>query len=273
MSAGLALISLSTVVYAVLPYVALSIGIAGLVWRRKTDQFGWSARSTELLENRILRYASVVFHLGVLAAIGGHVIGILVPQSFTDWLGLSEHGYHLIAVVGGISAGGAVIVGFAALMYRRFTVPRVRVTTTRMDVLIFVVLGVAIVTGMLATLTNIGDGTNYRESVAPYFREIFILNPNPDLMTQDSVTPIFHIHVTVVWFLYALWPFSRLIHAFTVPVGYPKRSPIIYRPRNPQAAARASRDRRYGSGTPDYAPSIPAAGSDGGERQVPEKVS
>lgn len=259
-AAPLALISLSTVVYVVLPYVALSIGIAGLIWRRKTDTFGWTARSTELLENRILRFASVIFHLGVLAAIGGHVIGILIPQSFTNWLGLSEHGYHLIAVIGGIAAGSAVVIGFAALMYRRITVPRVRVTTTRMDVVIFVVLGVAIVTGMLATLTNIGDGTNYRESVAPYFREIFILNPNPELMTQPSVTPIFHIHVTVVWLLYALWPFSRLIHAFTVPVGYPRRSPIVYRPR----AARASGGGRYGSGTPDYSPSIPAAGSTAG---------
>lgn len=264
----LALISLSTVVYAVLPYVALSIGIAGLVWRRKTDEFGWTARSTELLEHRILRVASVVFHLGVLAAIGGHVMGILIPQSWTDAIGLSEHGYHLIAVVGGISAGAAVIVGFAALMYRRITTPRVKVTTTNMDVLVFVVLGVGIVTGMLATLTNIGDATNYRESVAPYFREIFILNPNPDLMTQESVTPIFHIHVTFVWFLYALWPFSRLIHAFTFPLNYPRRSPIVYRPRNAKAASRSA---KYGTGTPDYAPSI-AAGSEERPR-TPEKVS
>jgi len=252
----------ATAAYVVLPYVALAVGIGGLIWRRKTDQFGWTARSTELLESRLLRYASVLFHVGVLAAIGGHVLGILIPRSWTEAVGVSDSAYHLLAVAGGVSAGAAVVVGFAALMYRRFAVPRVRVTTTNMDLAIFGLLGLGIVTGMAATLFNIPDSVHYRESVAPYFRQIFIFQPDASLMTQDGVATIFQIHVIAVWFLYALWPFSRLVHAFTVPVAYPRRAPIVYRPRNPRAAART---RRYGGGTPDYAPSIPAAPS-GGER-------
>ena len=61
--------TLSVAAYSVLPYVALAVGIGGLIWRKKTDRFGWTARSTELLESRVLRYASVLFHFGVLAAI------------------------------------------------------------------------------------------------------------------------------------------------------------------------------------------------------------
>lgn len=263
-----AAISGPVILYVILPYVALSIGIGGLIWRRKTDEFGWTARSTELLEGKVLRFASIVFHLGVLAAIGGHVMGILIPQSFTDAVGLSDHYYHLIAVFGGVSAGLAVIVGFVALMYRRIKFPRVRVTTTRMDVAVFILLGIGIVTGMLATVLNIGDAVNYRESVAPYFRQIFILDPDPSLMTGGGVMLIFQIHVIAVWFLYALWPFSRLIHAFTFPINYPRRSPIIYRPRNP----RSTRGKKYGSGTPDYAPSISPESSDDSPR-VPEKVN
>lgn len=249
---ALATSTLSVAAYSILPYVALSIGIGGLIWRRKTDRFGWTARSTELLENKVLRFASVLFHLGVLAAIGGHVLGILIPQSFTEAVGLSDEAYHVLAVVGGITAGAAVVIGFAALMYRRIKFPRVRVTTTRMDVVTFVVLGVAIASGMLATLINIPDSVHYRESVAPYFRQIFVLNPDPELM--EGVNWIFQFHVTFVWFLYALWPFSRLIHAFTVPVGYPLRSPIVYRPRK----AGRPQTGKFGGGSPDYSPSIPA---------------
>lgn len=252
----LATSTLSVAAYTVLPYVALSIGIAGLIWRKKTDRFGWTARSTELLESRILRFASMLFHFGVLAAIGGHVLGILIPQSWTEAVGLSDEAYHVLAVVGGISAGAAVLIGFAALMYRRIRYPRVRVTTTRMDVVTFVVLGVAIVTGMLATLINIPDTVHYRESVAPYFRQIFVLNPEPSLM--EGVNWVFQTHVIVVWFLYALWPFSRLIHAFTVPVGYVWRSPIVYRPRR---SGKRAGSRPYGSGAPDYSPSLPSSRS------------
>ena len=62
------------------PYAALTVFVVGHWWRYRRDQYGWGARSTQLLESRVLKYASTIFHLGVLAAIGGHVLGILVPQ-------------------------------------------------------------------------------------------------------------------------------------------------------------------------------------------------
>ncbi len=221
-----------TVIFVILPYISLTILVVGLIWRRRTDRYGWNARSTQLLESRTLRFGSVLFHLGVLAAIGGHVMGLLIPESWTSAVGITDSMYHVVAVIGGISAGTAVIIGFAALIYRRIRFPRIRVTTTNMDIAVFGLLAFGIVTGMLATLTNIGDSVHYRESVAPYFRQLFMLNPEPSLMTGEDISLIFQIHVTGVWFLYALWPFSRLVHAFSVPVGYPKRSPIFYRSRS-----------------------------------------
>ena len=221
----------SVLLYVVLPYAALTVFVVGHWWRYRNDQYGWGARSTQLLESRVLKYASTIFHLGVLAAIAGHVLGILVPRSWTAELGISDDAYHVIAVIGGIAAGGAVCVGFALLVYRRLRFPRVRVTTTRADVITFGLLGLGIVTGMLATLTNIGDAVHYRESVGPYFRNLMILHPEPELMTGAHVTFIFQAHVTVVWVLVAIWPFSRLVHAWSVPVDYPRRSPILYRSR------------------------------------------
>lgn len=237
--------------YAVLPYVALAVFVVGHLWRYRTDQYGWGARSTQLLESRLLRYASIVFHLGVLAAIGGHVLGLLVPRSWTAAVGISDSAYHVIAVVGGIAAGGAVCFGFALLVYRRLRFPRVRVTTTRADVIVFALLAAGIITGMLATLTNIGDVVHYRESVGPYYRNLLVFNPQPDLMTGSEVTLIFQAHVTVVWVLFAFWPFSRLVHAWSVPVDYLRRSPILYRSRvrRPGRAPRPS-PARMDSGRP-----------------------
>lgn len=220
--------------YAVLPYVALAVFLVGHWWRYRTDQYGWGARSTQLLESRVLRFGSIVFHLGVLAAIGGHVLGLLVPDSWTEAIGITDNTYHAIAVIGGLGAGGAVLVGFLALVYRRIHFPRVRVTTTRMDVAVFGLLAIGIVTGLLATITNFGDAVRYRETVAPYFRKLFVFDPEPALMTGTEVTFIFQLHVTAVWFLFALWPFSRLVHAWSIPVDYLRRSPIVYRSRQPR---------------------------------------
>jgi nitrate reductase gamma subunit len=223
------------ILYVILPYAALVVFAVGLWWRYRRDQYGWGARSTQLLESRVLKYGSVVFHLGVLAAIGGHVLGILVPRSWTGAIGISDSAYHAIAMTGGLAAGAAVAIGFLILVYRRIRFPRVRVTTTTVDVAAFAMLAIGIVTGILATTTNFGDATHYRETVGPYFRQIFVLDPKPELMTgEGEVSLIFQIHVVSVWFLYALWPFSRLVHAFSIPVDYLRRSWIPYRGRAPR---------------------------------------
>ena len=64
--------------------------MAGHIWRYRQDQFGWTTRSTQLLESRRLRPAILLFHLGLFAVIGGHVLGLLVPASLTESLGVSE---------------------------------------------------------------------------------------------------------------------------------------------------------------------------------------
>jgi len=85
--------------WIVLPYVSVTIFVAGHVWRYRHDQFGWTSRSTQLLESRLLAWGSPLFHYGALAAIGGHVLGILIPPSATNAVGIHEHTYHLIAAI------------------------------------------------------------------------------------------------------------------------------------------------------------------------------
>ena len=237
---------LEVIVFTVVPYVAITVFVVGHFWRYRYDQYRWGARSTQLLESRVLRYASNIFHIGVLAAIAGHVLGILVPISWTSAVGLPDETYHAIAAIGGISAGVAVVVGLALLIYRRLRFPRVRVTTTRMDVAVFALLAVGIATGMLSTLTSaFGTEVDYRETVAPYFRSLFIGDPRPQLMTEPGVTFVFQFHVAFVWLLYATWPFSRLVHAWSIPVDFFRRSPIPYRSRG----SRSRRPRRNAPAT------------------------
>lgn len=227
--------AIDVLVFTVLPYVAITVFVVGHLWRYRYDQYGWSARSTQILESRVLRYASNIFHIGVLAAIGGHVLGILIPIAWTRAVGLDDEAYHVISAVGGIAAGAAVVAGLAALIYRRLRFPRVRVTTTRMDVVVFALLAVGIVTGMWATLASaLGTEADYRETVAPYFRSLFIGDPRPELMTEPGLTFILQFHVAFVWLLYAAWPFSRLVHAWSIPVDFFRRSPIPYRGRAPR---------------------------------------
>jgi hypothetical protein len=138
--------------WVALPYAATALFLAGHVWRYRTDQYGWTTRSTQILESRWLKWGSPLFHLGALAAIGGHVLGILIPTSWTETAGVSGDAYHAVSATAGTIAGVACAAGLVILVWRRAASPRVRVTTTRMDVLVYVLLGVVIGLGLAETV-------------------------------------------------------------------------------------------------------------------------
>ena len=223
-------------VWLVLPYVAITVFVVGHWWRWRHDQFGWTSHSTQLLESRLLAWGSNLFHYGAIAVIFGHVAGILVPASVTSALGISENAYHHLAGIAGGIVGLICLVGFGILTFRRTKLRRIRATTSLGDVAVFVLLGVLIVLGNGLTLgyNVFGDGYDYRSTVGPWFRELWY-DPNPSLMADAPVG--YQLHAAIPWLLYAVWPFSRLVHAWSYPIHYLGRPYILYRRRYRPAGA------------------------------------
>jgi nitrate reductase gamma subunit len=242
--------------WVAIPYACLAIFVVGHVWRVRAGRLTWTTRSTQLLERRLLRIGSPLFHLGLLAVIGGHVLGILVPKAVTDFAGVSEHTYHVVSVGAGTAAGIAMTAGLAILLYRRLHVPRVRRTTTGVDRATYLLLGLVVLTGMWATVAVnlLGGGYDYRETVGPWFRSLFLLSPDPALISGAPL--IYQLHALAAFLLFALWPFSRLVHAWSAPVAYLRRSPILYRSRaggptpHPDAILLATAEGPGGNGSP-----------------------
>lgn len=225
--------ALDVMLWIVFPYVSLTMLVVGTVWRWRHDKFGWSTRSSELHESRMLRLGSPLFHYGILAVAAGHVMGLLVPKAWTEGIGVSQTAYHLLATIGGGLAGLATVVGLALLVYRRRTVGGVFQATTRNDKVMYVLLGLPIVLGMVATVLHqvLGGehGYDYRETISPWLRSIFLLQPQPELMLQVPLS--FQLHVVAAFLLFAVWPYTRLVHAFSAPLAYPTRPYVVYRSR------------------------------------------
>jgi nitrate reductase gamma subunit len=104
-------------------------------------------------------------------------------------------------------------------------------------------LALMVATGMWNTVVEnlINGGYNYRETVSPWFRGLFLLDPNASLMTGGAIPLSYQLHAIGGWLLIMVWPFSRLVHAWSVPLAYLRRNPIVYR-------SRASRGVRVGAG-------------------------
>lgn len=236
--------------WVIIPYLCIATFVGGHVWRYHYDKFGWTTRSSQLYERRLLRWGSPLFHFGILAALGGHVMGLLVPKSWTEAVGITEGMYHFMAVSLGGIAGIGTVVGLSLLIYRRRTVGPVFSATTKNDKFMYVFLAVTILLGLATTVnSNILGQHDYRETVAPYFRSIFYLQPQGELMTASTL--LFQAHVMSAWLLFAVWPFTRLVHVFSAPLGYVTRPYIVYRSRDVAAGARPVKAGWEPVGTPD----------------------
>jgi nitrate reductase gamma subunit len=225
--------------WGVLPYLMLAVLVGGTIWRYRYDQFGWTTRSSQLYESRLLRIGSPLFHFGLLFVIVGHIGGLVIPESWTEAVGISEEIYHVNALLIGGIAGICTLAGIVILIYRRRTTGPVFMATTNNDKTMYVVLVGAIVLGLWTTILSVGAGHeahNYRETVSPWFRSLFVLQPDVDAMAEAPVS--FKLHTLVGMALFTIWPFTRLVHAFTAPLHYLFRPYIVYRTRDVAAASR-----------------------------------
>lgn len=216
--------------WIIYPYVVLTIFVLGLLLRYNYSQRAWSSKSSQLLEKKLLKWGALLFHGGIIFALFGHIGGLIVPLSFYRLVGVPDEQYHLMATVMGGLSGVAASAGIAILLYRRFKVKRIRVTSSTSDRISIVLLAIVIALGMIATFSPKPEGFEYRATIGPWLRGILTFRPDAYLMTQVPIT--FKIHVLGAFTFFALVPFTRMVHIISQPIMYLRRSYIVFRKRS-----------------------------------------
>lgn len=222
---------MSQFLWVIYPYLALVVMVVGSLYRYAHNPMSWGSRSSELLEQRWLKWGSQLFHWGILLVIAGHVMGLLIPLSVYNAMGVPAEFYHLNAdVLGGI-AGTATWVGLLILLLRRFGNVRVRRNSSISDFVILILLFVVVTTGDFPTIVrnNLVGPYEYRATIGPWVRGLLTLHPDASLMA--GVPAIFQVHVLLAFLVFAVSPFTRLVHIWSLPLAYLRRAPIQYRDR------------------------------------------
>jgi nitrate reductase gamma subunit len=215
--------------WVIFPYLAIVTFIVGHIYRFRYDQFSWTAKSSEFIEKKQLMIGSLLFHIGIIPVIMGHVAGLGIPKSWLSALGVNDHLYHMGAMYGGGFFGFVTLAGMLILTARRFTKRTVRRLSATSDLIVNTLLLFIVCMGMYATLVtnNIVHDFDYRETISVWFRGLLIFSPDASYMTAVPVS--FKIHVLSGFLIFALWPFTRLVHVWSVPLNYARRSYILYR--------------------------------------------
>lgn len=220
---------LNQLLWVIFPYACIAIFIIGHIFRFKYDQFSWTAKSSEFVEKKQLMWGSILFHLGIIPVIVGHIVGLGIPANWLTAIGVTDYIYHIGAVYIGSIFGIVTLIGMLLLTARRITNQNVRHLSSASDILVNLLLLLIVFLGCYSTIVTNATTPDfdYRATISEWFRGLLILRPQAEFML--NVPLAFKLHVISGFLITALWPFTRLVHVWSVPVNYVGRSHIIYR--------------------------------------------
>lgn len=219
--------------FGVYPYLAGTVFLVGSLVRFDRDPYTWKSESSEILKRGNLRLASNCFHIGVLFLFFGHLIGLLAPEALFDATGLGTEGHELLAMVSGGVFGVLCFIGIVLLIYRRLSQPRIRLTSSTMDLLvvfwIFVTLSFGLST-IAFSAPNLASGTIIA-ALRMWAQHIVTFHPVPYVI--EGLPIVYKIHLVLGMTLFALVPFSRLVHIWSgfASLFYLLRPYQVVRPR------------------------------------------
>ncbi|MEQ1636595.1 MAG: respiratory nitrate reductase subunit gamma [Methylococcales bacterium] len=222
---------LNTLLFGYYPYIAISVFFIGTLARYDRDQYTWRTGSSQLLRAKDLRVGSNWFHVGILLLFVGHFVGLLTPPEIYHGLGVSTSAKQILAVVAGGVFGGICLKGIIILIRRRLTDARIRATSSRMDIFILLLIAAQLVLGLLTLPLSLYhyDGANML-LLSEWAQRIVTFRSGAADQISD-IGFIFKMHLFLGQTLFLVFPFSRLVHVWSVPLGYITRPYQVVRRR------------------------------------------
>jgi len=207
------------VLYVALPYVAVVLFFLVPIYCKRTNDIAcdWTTRASGPFDNRGTGLASLFLHWGLLLVFVGHLLGIagsLVGGPYVDI-------FFWIGALGGVGA----LFGSLLALFRRILSPRMRAMSTPQDYIIHLLLTAILAPALYYSIVVGAFGLSY--TVFPWFVSLFTLSPAVDWIAGAPL-PV-RIHVVASFVFWAYFPFTKLVHLRSAPLGYLVRPYISMR--------------------------------------------
>lgn len=215
---------LNHLLFGLYPYIAFVVFFVGSMLRYDREQYTWKTGSSQMLDSKGIKKGSMAFHIGIIMVLAGHFVGLLTPHHVWDVLGVTPAMKQLVAMGAGGFFGLMCLYGITILLKRRLTNPRVRATSSTMDILILVLIYIQLVLGLVSIFFSMGhlDGAEMLKMMS-WAQNIVTLDGTEAALALASVGWIYKLHILLGMTLFVLFPFSRLVHIWSVPARYIRR--------------------------------------------------
>jgi nitrate reductase gamma subunit len=234
---------MDVILYVAFPYLAIILAVGVGIYRKLTNPFSYSSLSSQLLENKQLFWGSVPWHYGITLILLGHLIPWLVPGAARYVL--ADPIRLVILELLGLALSLFTVFGLAVLIIRRLPgASRAEAVTSWMDWVLLFFFALQVVSGIGVALFDRWGSLWFLSSVAPWLWSLVLLHPKT--ATVVALPAFIQFHILLGFVLIMLFPFSRLVHIFTIPLKYLRRpyQVVVWyrdpRQRSNQAAAQIS---------------------------------
>jgi len=210
---------LSQFAFGIYPYLCLAVFLLGSLVRFDREQYSWRSGSSQLLRAKRLRWGSNLFHVGILLLFLGHLVGLLTPHAvYARFISVEDK--QLLAMAAGGVFGTLFFIGLTILIHRRQTDPRVRATSSSMDIAVVILIWLQLVLGLISIYYSAGhpDG-GVMLILADYCQRLLTFRAL-EVHALVGLPWVYKAHLVLGFTLFLVFPFSRLVHIWSAPVFY-----------------------------------------------------
>ena len=138
--------------FAVLPYVSVTVFLAMTIRRYQARTSTYSALSSQFLENRQHFWGSIPFHYGLLVVLAGHLGAFLLPDAILGW---NAAPLRLVLLeITALAMAILALVGLVCIAVRGLRYPLARRVTNAGDWFIYCGLGLQIGLGIWIAIAH-----------------------------------------------------------------------------------------------------------------------
>jgi len=209
--------------FGIYPYIAITVFFLGSLLRYDRDQYTWKASSSQMLSKKDMRLGSNLFHIGIIMLFFGHLMGLLTPHWAYHFM-ISAGTKQLLAMTAGGIFGITCLIGMILLIRRRMLDARIKATSQPTDLPILLILFVQLVLGLITIPFSAQhmDGSSML-ALASWAQHLVTFQGDAASFVVGEAF-IFKIHLVLGLTIFLIFPFTRLVHVWSVPIQYLTRS-------------------------------------------------
>jgi nitrate reductase gamma subunit len=208
--------------FTYLPHIAMTLFWFGVITRIVKTSKSLQAESSQFLSKKSQRWGGNLFHYGIILVFIGHFTGLFTP----------EHLYHIfmttatkktIAIMMGSVFGTAAVIGITILLIRRLKNQRIRINSTPADILLIALLLFEMSLGLVSVSISAGSSVENYAALGEWAQKVITFQPNAGSVIAGH-SLIYKLHIVTGLLIFMIFPYTKLMHMFVMPVAYFFRS-------------------------------------------------